>query len=69
MPSSIFAAKKGREKLGDDISWMRVSDLFKGRGLTLVGPQRVEVTRREDSYAQEYLVSAMNCLSGCPKLL
>lgn len=69
MPSSIFAAKKGREKLGDDISWMRLPELFKGRALTLVGPQRVEIAGRAESYAQEYLVAAMNCLSGCPKLL
>ena len=48
---------------------MRLPELFKGRSLSLVGPQRVEITRRADSYAQEYLVSAINCLSVCPKLL
>lgn len=50
--SSLFAAKKGREKIGEEVSWMRISELFKSRNLTVVGKQRVEVKREEGSYAQ-----------------
>lgn len=67
--ASLFAAKKGREKIGEDVSWMRLSELFKGKNLRLAGGQRVEVIREDGSYAQEFLVGAMNCLAGCPKLL
>jgi hypothetical protein len=48
---------------------MRLSEVFKGRSLTVVGGQRVEVIREEGSFAQEFLLGAMNCLAGCPKLL
>lgn len=33
--SSLFEGKKSRQKVGEEIAWMRISDIFKGRQLTL----------------------------------
>lgn len=50
---------------------MRISSLFKDKQLVLAKPNytNVQIYRTEDSYSEEYIAAAFNCLLGSPKIL
>lgn len=35
--SSLFATKIGRPKVGEELSWMRISDIFSDREICIIG--------------------------------
>lgn len=69
--SSLFQGKKSRLKVGEEIAWMRLSDVFKDRELTLAKTFKTNilVTKTSQSYVEDYLLGAFNSLLGSPRLL
>lgn len=69
--SSLFCIKKNRPKVGEQIKWMRLGDLFKQREMVLAKSKytSIQITKHDEGYCQDYFPGTFNCLLGCPKIL